>query len=152
GGVPTSIAAITEVPIGGSDISSVRMALTGGAVCPKAVSERFQSRTGIRLYETYGMTETAAAIAFNPGRAEPVQGSVGFRAPFAQTRITSLDPARRGLPCAPMESGLVQVSGPQVFPGYVDPAHNQGIRSADGWLITGDVGYLTEDQRLVLTG
>ncbi|MCW0235695.1 MAG: AMP-binding protein [Ferrovibrio sp.] len=152
GGVPTSIAAITEVPIGDADISSVRMALTGGAVCPRAVSDRFQSRTGIRLYETYGMTETAAAIAFNPGRALPVQGSVGFRAPFARTRITSLDPARQDMPCAPQESGLVQVMGPQVFPGYVDPAHNRGIRSPDGWLITGDVGYLTEDQRLVLTG
>lgn len=152
GGVPTSIAAITEIPIGNTDISSIRMALTGGAVCPKAVSERFQSRTGIRLYETYGMTETAAAIAFNPGRATPVQGSVGFRAPYAHTRITSLDPARSDALCAPLESGLVQVSGPQVFPGYVDPAQNRNIRSADGWLITGDVGYLTEDQRLVLTG
>lgn len=152
GGVPTSIAAITEVPIGDADISSIRMALTGGAVCPKAVSDRFQSRTGIRLYETYGMTETAAAIAFNPGRAIPVQGSVGFRAPFSRTRITSLDPARENMPCAPLESGLVQVAGPQVFPGYVDPAHNRGVRSPDGWLITGDVGYLTEDQRLVLTG
>lgn len=152
GGVPTSIAAITEVPVGDTDIASIRMGLTGGAVCPKAVSDRFQSRTGIRLYETYGMTETAAAIAFNPGRAAPVQGSVGFRAPFARTRITSLDPERRDAVCAPMESGLVQVSGPQVFPGYVDPVHNRGIRSPDGWLITGDVGYLTEDQRLVLTG
>ncbi|MEK9967974.1 MAG: enoyl-CoA hydratase-related protein, partial [Ferrovibrio sp.] len=152
GGVPTSIAAITEVPVGDANIASVRMGLTGGAVCPKAVSDRFQSRTGIRLYETYGMTETAAAIAFNPGRSLPVQGSVGFRAPFSRTRIASLDPARKDTVCAPQESGLVQVSGPQVFPGYVDPAHNRGTRSADGWLITGDVGYLTDDQRLVLTG
>jgi len=126
--------------------------LTGGAVCPKAVSERFTERTGMRLYETYGMTETAAAIAFNPGRGAPRQGSVGFRAPFAETRIASLDPAERGAACPPMTSGLVLVRGPQVFPGYVDPKHNQGTRSDDGWLITGDVGFLTEDQRLVLTG
>lgn len=152
GGVPTSIAAVTEIPIGDADISSIRMALTGGAVCPRAVSDRFQAHTGIRLYETYGMTETAAAIAFNAGRSTPVQGSVGFRAPFAQTRITSLDPERPDALCVPLESGVVQVRGPQVFPGYVDPAHNLNIRSADGWLITGDVGYLTEDQRLVLTG
>ncbi|MGA3005118.1 MAG: AMP-binding protein, partial [Acetobacteraceae bacterium] len=46
-GVPTSIAALAEVPIGSSDVSSVRMALTGGAVLPKAVGERFQQRTGI---------------------------------------------------------------------------------------------------------
>ena len=50
------------------------MALTGGAVAPKAVSERFQARTGITLFETYGMTETAAAIAFNPGRGDAGAG------------------------------------------------------------------------------
>jgi len=152
GGVPTSIATLTDTPIAGADISSVRMGVTGGAVCPKAVSERFLERTGVRLYETYGMTETAAAIAFNPGRGTPMQGSVGFRAPFAQTRIVSLDPNNRGAICPPQTSGLVVVKGPQVFPGYLDPRHNLGIWSHDGWLITGDVGYLTQDQRLVLTG
>jgi fatty-acyl-CoA synthase len=151
-GVPTSIAALAEVLIGGADISSVRMALTGGAVCPKAITDRFQARTGIRLFETYGMTETAAAIAFNPGRGEPLQGSVGFRAPFARTRIMPLDESARSTDCAPLVSGLVLVRGPQVFPGYLDPSHDQGVLTADHWLITGDVGYLTEDQRLVLTG
>jgi acyl-coenzyme A synthetase/AMP-(fatty) acid ligase len=39
-----------------------------------------------------------------------------------------------------------------VFPGYVDPAHDIGTLGADGWLTTGDLGYLTKDERLVLTG
>jgi fatty-acyl-CoA synthase len=151
-GVPTSITALAEIPVGNADLRSVRMGLTGGAVCPKAVSERFFERTGIKLYETYGMTETSAAIAFNPGRGMPVQGSVGFRAPFAQTRIVSLDSGKSDFICPPQTSGLVLVKGPQVFPGYVDPTHNQGILREDGWLNTGDVGYLTEDKRLVLTG
>ncbi len=151
-GVPTSITALAEIPVGDADISSVRMGLTGGAVCPKAVSERFFDRTGIKLYETYGMTETAAAISFNPGRGTPLQGSVGFRAPFAQTRIVSLDPDKSEAICPPQTSGLVLVKGPQVFPGYVDPRHDDGVRRKDGWLNTGDVGYLTDDQRLVLTG
>jgi fatty-acyl-CoA synthase len=151
-GVPTSIAALAEVPIGSADISTVRMALTGGAVAPKAVSERFQARTGITLFETYGMTETAAAIAFNPGRGTPVQGSVGFRAPFARTKIVALDDADLKAECPPLSSGLVLVSGPQVFPGYLDPRHNEGVLTTDHWIVTGDVGYLTADQRLVLTG
>jgi enoyl-CoA hydratase/carnithine racemase len=150
GGVPTSIAALTNSWKPGTDVSSVRMAITGGAVLPKAVGARFEATTGIRLFETYGMTETAAAIAFNPGRGQPIAGSVGFRAPFSQTRIVSIDRADRG-PCGPNESGLVQVRGPQVFPGYVDPADDAGVMQ-DGWLTTGDVGYLTEDSRLVLTG
>jgi len=46
----------------------------------------------------------------------------------------------------------VLVRGPQVFPGYVDPKHNEGVLTESGWLVTGDIGYLTEDERLVLTG
>lgn len=149
-GVPTSIAAMTNSWRDGTDVSSVRMAATGGAVLPAAVGSRFEARTGIRLYETYGMTETAAAIAFNPRRGTPVAGSVGFRAPFSQTRIVKLGTGDEL--CGPDESGLVQVRGPQVFAGYVDPAHDVGTLGADGWLTTGDVGYLTADERLVLTG
>jgi fatty-acyl-CoA synthase len=151
-GVPTSIAVLAEVPVGSRDISSVRMALTGGAVLPKAVGERFQQRTGITLFETYGMTETAAAIAFNPGRGEPLAGSVGFRAPYAHTKIVSLQSADKLQECRELTSGLVLVQGPQVFPGYVDPQHNLDVLLEDGWLVTGDIGYLTEDQRLILTG
>jgi fatty-acyl-CoA synthase len=152
-GVPTSIAAFAEVPIGNSNVASVRMALTGGAVLPKAVGERFEKRTGIRLFETYGMTETAAAIAFNPGRGEPLAGSVGFRAPYAKTLIAAFgSEGKNPKACAPLTSGLVLIQGPQVFPGYVDPKHNEGVLTESGWLITGDIGYLTKDERLVLTG
>jgi acyl-CoA synthetase (AMP-forming)/AMP-acid ligase II/enoyl-CoA hydratase/carnithine racemase len=150
-GVPTSIAALTASFEPGLDVTSVRMAATGGAVCPKAVGQAFMDRTGIGLFETYGMTETAAAIAFNPARGNPLAGSAGFRAPYSQTRIIGLEGSDTH-PLGPNEPGLVQVRGPQVFPGYLDPAHNIGVLSADGWLTTGDVGYLTEDQRLVLTG
>ena len=151
GGVPTSIGSITNSWVEGTDVSSVRMAVTGGAILPKAVGSRFEETTGIRLYETYGMTETAAAIAFNPGCGEPLAGSVGFRAPYSETRIVSLDTEELNL-CKPNESGAVQIRGPQVFPGYVDTAHNEGTLGEDGWLTTGDVGYLTDDARLVLTG
>ncbi|MEP9390141.1 AMP-binding protein [Mesorhizobium sp. KR9-304] len=150
-GVPTSIAALGNSFRTDNDASSVRMALTGGAVLPKAVGSRFETVTGIRLFETYGMTEVAAAIAFNPGLGTPVAGSVGFRAPFSETRIVALDQDHPRI-CGPNESGVVQVRGPQVFPGYADKAHNVGTLAADGWLTTGDIGYLTDDERLVLTG
>jgi fatty-acyl-CoA synthase len=152
-GVPTSVAALAEVPIASSSVATVRMALTGGSVLPKAVGERFEKRTGMRLFETYGMTETAAAIAFNPGRGEPLPGSVGFRAPYAKTMIAAFGTENKTPDaCAPLTSGLVLVRGPQVFPGYVDPKHNDGVLTESGWLITGDIGYLTEDERLILTG
>jgi enoyl-CoA hydratase/carnithine racemase/acyl-CoA synthetase (AMP-forming)/AMP-acid ligase II len=152
-GVPTSIATLAEVPIGNNAVASVRMALTGGAVLPRAVGQRFEKRTGIPLFETYGMTETAAAIAFNPGRGQPLAGSVGFRAPYAKTLIAAFGTEDK-IPeeCAPLTSGLVLVQGPQVFPGYVDPTHNVGVLTDAGWLVTGDIGYLTKDERLILTG
>ena len=151
--MPTSIAALAEVPIGNNNVASVRMALTGGAVLPKAVGERFEKRTGLRLFETYGMTETAAAIAFNPGQGEPLAGSVGFRAPYAKILIAAFGTEdKKPKACAPLTSGLVLVQGPQVFPGYVDPQHNVGVLTEAGWLVTGDIGYLTEDERLILTG
>lgn len=146
-GVPTSIAAMTAAWRSGNDVSSVRMAVTGGAVLPDAVAQRFETATGVRLFETYGMTETAAAIAFNPGHGTPLRGSVGLRAPYSQTRIMQGDH-----PCGQGESGLVQVRGPQVFSGYVQVEHSAGVLDAEGWLTTGDIGYLTADERLVLTG
>ena len=130
---------------------SVRMAVTGGAVLPKAVGSRFEATTGIRLFETYGMTETAAAIAFNPGRGTPRRRQRRLsRARFRNAHRPHRSRQIRALRAN--ESGLVQVRGPQVFPGYLDPAHNEGTLDAEGWLTTGDVGYLTEDARLVLTG
>lgn len=151
GGVPTSIAAITDSWPKDGDVPPIRMAATGGAVCPAAVSKRFTDTTGIALLETYGMTETAAAIAFSPANGAPLPGSVGLRAPFSQTRIWRLDPDNPG-PCDAGEAGVVQLRGPQVFPGYLDPTHNAGVLSDDGWLTTGDIGFLNDDQRLVLTG
>lgn len=150
-GVPTSIGALTNSFTDDVDVSSVRMAVTGGAVLPEVVESRFTEKTGIRLIQNYGMTETAAAIAFNPARGTPVAGSVGLRAPFSEMRTVKLGVETLQL-CVPDESGLVQVRGPQVFAGYLDPAQNAGTLSDDGWLSTGDVGYLSGEGHLVLTG
>ena len=72
------------------------------------------------------MTETAAAIAFNPGRGTPVAGSVGFRAPFSETRIVRLGPAEPELCAAGREPASSRCADRRSFPGYVDPAHNIG--------------------------
>lgn len=148
-GVPTSIAAMTKAWDTDTTASSVRMAVTGGAVLPATVRTRFEQATSIPVFETYGMTETAAAIAFTPGQGTRVSGSVGLRAPYSETRIVDIEDG--ATPCATGHSGLVQIRGPQVFPGYVDQAHDKNVL-IDGWLTTGDVGYLDQDERLFLTG
>jgi fatty-acyl-CoA synthase len=152
GSVPTTIGAMSEVPVGDHDIASLRMAQTGGAVLPKAVAERFERRAGIPLLEQYGMTETVATITSTPFRGEHVRGSVGLRCPFSELRVVRRNHDGPLQDAEPGEIGLVLCRGRQVVSGYVDPRHNAGAFTPEGWLITGDLGYLTAEGRLVLTG
>ncbi len=151
-GVPTAIGSMSEVEIGGSDISSLRYVLTGGASLTRAIAERFVNRTGLTLIEQYGMTETVASIASTPVNGMIVRGSVGLRAPFSILRILQEDGQGGWQDCAPGEPGMVAIKGPQVVAGYLDPAHTRASFTPEGFLITGDVGYLDDQQYLHLTG
>ncbi|PWW03575.1 fatty-acyl-CoA synthase [Hoeflea marina] len=153
GGVPTTIAAIADVPVDGHDISSLRMALTGGAILPSTVAARFEQRAGIPLLEQYGMTETLANIATTPFHGEKRRGSVGYRAPFGGIRIGSTSPDDgSGEGAAAEVIGPVSCRGPNVFPGYLSAEHRQGLFLGEGWMSTGDIGFMTRQGQLVLTG
>lgn len=152
GGVPTSIGSMSEVPLDGHNVSTVRFAFTGGASLPRAVGERFEKRTGIPLLEQYGMTESVAAITATPLHGRHVRGSVGLRSPFSRVRILRRDTREGWQACAPGEVGSVVVHGPQIIAGYLNPEHNEGCFTEDGELITGDRGYLDENGYLFLTG
>lgn len=152
GGVPTSIGSMGEVPVDGADLSSLRFAFTGGASLPTAIAQRFEARSGVRLLEQYGMTETVAALATTPVLGRQVRGSVGIRCPFSTIDIVTHSPQQGWLPCASGQVGSVVVKGPQVFGGYLDPRHNVGAFTPDGGLITGDLGYLDAEGYLHLTG
>jgi len=152
GGVPTSIGAMSEVPVGECDVSSVRFAFTGGASLPSAIGQRFEERTGIPLLEQYGMTESVAAIAATPLHGLHVRGSVGLRAPYSSIEIMQRSPQGHWLPCAAGTVGSVIARGPQIVSGYLNPAHNLTAFTPDGGLITGDLGRLDENGYLHLTG
>jgi fatty-acyl-CoA synthase len=152
GSVPTTIGAMSEVPVGDHDLSTLRMAQTGGAVLPKAVAERFERRAGIPLLEQYGMTESVATIASTPFRGEHVRGSVGLRCPFMELRVVRLGHQGPPRDVDPGETGVVICRGRQIVTGYVDPRHSAGAFTPDGWLITGDLGCMSDQGRLVLTG
>jgi fatty-acyl-CoA synthase len=154
GGVPTAIVAISDVPVGDADISSVRMGFTGGALCPVPVGERFEKKINRPLYEQYGMTETGAMISSNPGMGKRILGSAGLRVPFSDLMIARQKETEKEIvvKCDIGEIGSVLVRGPQVFPGYKDPQHNAGALLESGWLVTGDLGYMNAEGRLFLTG
>ena len=154
GGVPTAIVAISDVPVGDADISSVRMGFTGGALCPVPVGERFEKKINGTLYEQYGMTETGAMISSNPVMGKRILGSAGLRVPFSDLMIARQKEIENKIVvnCDVGEIGSVLVRGPQVFPGYKDPQHNAGALLEGGWLVTGDLGYMNTENRLFLTG
>jgi fatty-acyl-CoA synthase len=152
GAVPTTIGALENVPLGGADISSLRLVLTGGAAISPSVANRFEKLVGVPLIEQYGMTETAAAMSCTPVSGRRYRGSVGLRHPFMDLQVVrdpSVDPMEE---CPAGETGTVVCRGRQIVSSYANPKHNEGSFNAAGWLITGDVGHFTEDAQLVLTG
>ena len=154
GGVPTAVVAISDVPVGDADISSVRMGFTGGALCPVPVGERFEKKINGSLYEQYGMTETGAMISSNPVMGKRILGSAGLRVPFSDLMVARQKEIEKEIvvKCDVGEIGSVLVRGPQVFPGYKDPQHNAGALLEGGWLVTGDLGYMNSENRMFLTG
>lgn len=151
GGVPTALAALLNVPVD-ADISSARYSISGASLLPRTVAEKFQAMTGTRVHEILGMTETGGLVAIDPAAAEPVLGSVGCRLPYSSVVVRRLNPdGTLGEACAPREIGVLTVSGPNVTPGYRDPAHNAGSLR-HGYLDSGDLAYTDEQGRLFIAG
>jgi fatty-acyl-CoA synthase len=154
GGVPTVLAAVTQVPIGDTDISSLRYCGTGAAMLPPELAARWERLTGHKIHETLGMTEITGVSTTTPLGASGPAGSVGFRLPHMQLRIVVMD--EHGQPTdqdvAPGEPGIVLYKAPNVFAGYLNPKDNEKAFTPDGWLISGDMGFLDEQERLQLSG
>ncbi|MER7922324.1 acyl-CoA synthetase [Streptomyces sp. NPDC096057] len=162
--VPTVYAVLAAFPVDGADISSMRCAVAGASALPEGVRSSFEDATGIPLLEGYGLTEaTCASVRGFLEVRRP--GSVGQRLPYQDIRIVQAgadddeDSGRFLPPELPNgQTGTVLISGPTVFPGYVEGRDDVGYRISaqgkvlDGWLDTGDLGHLDEDGFLHLTG
>jgi fatty-acyl-CoA synthase len=153
-GVPTVLAALASVPLAGADISTLRGVRTGAAPLPPELAERFEQTFGLHVNESLGMTETAGlSTVAPPGMGAPA-GCVGWPLPHARVRIAALDsdglPTAQTLPAG--GKGMVLYQGPNLFSGYLDGAETARSFTPDGWLITGDVGFVDEQGRLHLTG
>ncbi|AUW59306.1 acyl-CoA synthetase [Sphingobium sp. SCG-1] len=151
-GVPTLYARLLDQPID-ADISSLEFAYCGAAPMPPELIRRFETATGAKIVEGYGLTEGGCVSSSNPAHGERKAGSVGFRLPYQELRIVDLT-ADGGIGAEkPIgEAGAVVIRGPNVFPGYTDATKNKGVLLADGWLATGDLGRLDSDGYLWLTG
>jgi long-chain acyl-CoA synthetase len=125
-------------------MSTVRMLSSGGSPLPVRVFESFAELTDLRIYEGYGMTETAPVVATTLVSGTPKAGSVGRPLPGLDVRLADED----GTEVDEGDPGEVWVRGPSVFTGYWPDA--AGGPDADGWFRSGDVAYADEDGDLHL--
>ncbi|MGA0925749.1 MAG: AMP-binding protein, partial [Burkholderiaceae bacterium] len=153
-GVPTVLAALAGVPLNGADISRIRAVRTGAAPLPPELAQRFEQTFGLPINESLGMTETAGLSTVAPPGLNAPAGCVGWPLPHAQVRIVGLNSddqaTAQDLPAG--EKGMVLYQGPNLFSGYLDAAETARSFTPDGWLITGDVGFIDEQGRLHLSG
>jgi long-chain acyl-CoA synthetase len=123
------------------DTRSLKMANAGGMAVQRVVAERWKKATGIPLVEAYGLTETSPGAIANPLNIEEWTGMIGM--PIPSTQATVLDEADRVL--APNEVGEICLRGPQVMAGYWNlPAETALAFTREGWLRTGDMGFMDE--------
>lgn len=121
------------------NFSSLRLVLGGGMAVQKAVSERWEKVTGLPLVQAYGLTETSPAVTINPFDGRHVEGSIGL--PLPSTELVIRDDSGQDMGVG--EVGEICVRGPQVTSGYWQkPEETAQVFYADGFLRTGDIGYI----------
>lgn len=140
-GVPTHYGRLlADERLTAERVAGVRLFVSGSAPLARATSEAFYERTGQRILERYGTTETGM-IASNPLEGERRPGSVGPALPGVEVRVSGGPP------------GSVEVRGPNVFAGYWNrPELRDATFTDDGFFVTGDLGVLAEDGYLEIVG
>ncbi|WP_088147954.1 AMP-binding protein [Achromobacter denitrificans] len=124
------------------DFSRLRLTMGGGMAVQRSVADRWQAVTGRSLAQAYGLTETSPAVTINPLDVKVFTGSIGL--PVPSTELSIRDDEGRELGVG--ESGEICVRGPQVTQGYWKrPDETALVLYADGFLRTGDIGYVDEN-------
>jgi len=126
----------------------IKQVFSGGGALPRHIDDFFQI-IGVTLLQGYGLTETSP-VTHGRRSWHNVRGSSGTPIPYTSAKIVDLE-TRQPLPKE--QRGLVLLKGPQIMQGYYQnpEATNQAI-DAEGWFNSGDLGWLTPDNELVLTG
>jgi acyl-CoA synthetase (AMP-forming)/AMP-acid ligase II len=133
-----------------SPVRGVRFVRSASAPLPRAALERFEASFGIPVVETYGMTEAASMITANPVDGVRKPGSAG-RPAGTEVRVVTVSDLGEVTTCGPTEIGRVRIRGMGVITSYASGGR-PGAVDPDGWLDTGDLGYLDADGYLFLVG
>jgi long-chain acyl-CoA synthetase len=139
--VPTILAAVLHADNAPAGPTSLRYVICGAAPLSRDLLEAFEERFDIRILEGYGLTESTCVSSLNPYYGTRKPGSIGLPVRGQQMKVVAPD----GSAVADGELGEIVVKGPNVMAGYL---HNEQATAAtirDGWLHTGDVGYVDSD-------
>ena len=147
-GVPTMFQAMLDHPdLAKTDLSSLKVCISGGAPMPGPVHVRFEEATGVRLVEGYGLTESAGVVSANPYDGTRKRGTIGQLVPG--TEIILLDKENPENLAPEGEPGELAVHGPQVMRGYWNhPEADAGCfveRDGKRYLRTGDVARIDDE-------
>jgi malonyl-CoA/methylmalonyl-CoA synthetase len=148
-GVPTFYTRLLADPaLDRKACSRMRLFVSGSAPLLAETHVEFEERTGHRILERYGMTETGM-LTSNPVAGERRAGTVGVPLPGTEVRVVDDEGAK----CAPGAIGHIQVRGPNVLPGYWRlPEKNKEEFTPDGFFKTGDMGTFSKDGYLSIVG
>ncbi|GIO27762.1 long-chain-fatty-acid--CoA ligase [Ornithinibacillus bavariensis] len=125
------------------DLSSVQACISGSAPLPVEVQEKFEKVTSGRLVEGYGLTESSPVTHANLVYGNRISGSIGIPWPDTDAKILNMETYEDEVKAG--EVGELAVKGPQVMKGYWNKPEDTENTLKDGWLLTGDLGYMDEN-------
>jgi malonyl-CoA/methylmalonyl-CoA synthetase len=149
-GVPTFYTRLLDDERFTKDLAAhMRLFVSGSAPLLAETHAQFEERTGHRILERYGMTETNMNTS-NPYEGERRAGTVGFPLPGVELKITNPD---TGASLATGEVGQIEVRGPNIFKGYWQmPEKTAAELRQDGFFLTGDLGKIDDDGYVHIVG
>ncbi len=147
-GVPTMFQAMLDHPdLAKTDLSTLKVCISGGAPMPGPVHERFEAATGVRLVEGYGLTESAGVVSVNPYEGTRKRGTIGQLVPGTEVVLLDKEDATKLAPEG--EPGELAVHGPQIMRGYWNRPETDAEtfveRGGKRYLRTGDVARIDDD-------
>ncbi|HVX80790.1 MAG TPA: long-chain fatty acid--CoA ligase [Devosiaceae bacterium] len=141
--VPTLLHALINAKQGSDNLKYLELAISGGAGLPGELLDAFKKRFPARLVEGYGLTEASPVVCCAAVEVEAKPNSIGQPLPATDLRFADLDDPTRVVPLG--ERGELLVKGPQVMLGYHGDEEATNAAFIDGYLRTGDVGYMDSD-------
>jgi long-chain acyl-CoA synthetase len=151
-GVPTLFINLMEHPevkSGKVDFTCLKFCLSGAIPIMQETKSRWEAMTGAPILEAYGLTESTVVFTVGPMKGQWKEGAVGLPLPDVVIKFVDVTDPDKELPYG--EEGEVVGKGPQIMQGYWNNPAGTAEMIKDGWLYTGDIGYMDKDGYLYLT-